>query len=126
VQRRRLLGGIGLAATGLTAGCFGWSDPFTSPGGSVVVWNNDTTAHSLSVTVSDGDATAFSDEFSVGAGENREYEDAFGGGEYDAAVVLDGDARKTHNLNVGSCSGIRLLVDIDESGEWTLSQGYCD
>lgn len=126
MQRRRLLGGIGLVATGLTAGCFGWGDPFSSPGGSVLVWNNDTAAHSLSVTVSDGASEAFSATFSVDGGENREYEDAFGGGEYDVEVVLDGDTTKTHHLTVGRCSGIRLLVDIDDGGEWGLSQGYCD
>ncbi|SEW30790.1 hypothetical protein [Halobacterium jilantaiense] len=124
MKRRALLG---VAATALASGCFGYGRYLSAPGGSVEFWNETEEPVSVHVRLdNDAGGVALDDTYEVAPESDREVEDAFGGGSYDATVSVNGgELTASDDLNVGSCSAIRFLVRIDADG-LDLSQGYCD
>lgn len=125
MRRRTALQALGITSTAAVSGCFGYGILGGNAGGYVTLSNADEVEHNVTILIRDGGSTEFDKKITIGPGSNQEFEDAFGGGRYTVEVELEDGANRKTDLNVGSCSSIRLLVTI-RNGELNISQGYCD
>lgn len=121
--RRKALQALGTASVAAISGCVGILE---GAGGYVTLSNADDVEHTVRILIRDGESTEFERETTIAPEEIQEFEDAFNGGSYLVEVELEDRTTREFDLDVGSCSSIKLLVTVTNNGEINISQGYCD